>query len=248
MAINAARMETSSNARFARRPWPVVAGEAVGATRSGDDFAALEAIGTSVSCGRNETLFEEGDSAKYCYRIVSGSVRLCTLLADGRRQIADFFLPGDFLGIVDFGVHAFSAEAITNVVAIRYARNQVDALCETDARLRRRISQLLREQLSASQAHIVLLGRQTVRERISSFLVRISARLDLDVAKGGEIELPMSRLDIADYLGLTIETVCRAISELKRADIISVPSTHRIVLHKLSKLRELASGDAFAGA
>jgi CRP/FNR family nitrogen fixation transcriptional regulator len=240
MAGNLAHIEITPRMKLARRAWPVVGGEATLLERPGDDFAGLEAFGTTMSIGRNETVFNEGDSAKYCYRLVSGSVRLCKLMADGRRQISNFFLPGDFFGFVDFGTYAFSAEAITNVVLVRYARNQVEALSESDARFRRRLSQLLHERLSATQAHLVMLGRHTVRERVSSFLIQMAERLD---KAGSEMDLPMSRLDIADYLGLTIETVCRAISELKRAGIIAVPSTHRIALRKLSALRDLADGE-----
>ncbi|HEX7775598.1 MAG TPA: helix-turn-helix domain-containing protein [Parvibaculum sp.] len=245
MSGNLAHIGISTKAKFARQAWPVVAGEASRADRPGDDFAVLDAVGTTLSTGRNETIFNEGDAAKYCYRLVSGAVRLCKLMADGRRQISDFFLPGDFFGYVDFGTHAFSAEAITNVVFVRYARNQVEALSESDVRFRRRLSQLLHERLSAAQEHLVMLGRHTVRERVSSFLIRMAERLD---QKNGEIELPMSRLDIADYLGLTIETVCRAISELKRASVIAVPSTHRIVLRKVSVLRDLADGETLLSA
>jgi CRP/FNR family nitrogen fixation transcriptional regulator len=242
MSVNLARSENSSNTKLIRQAWPVISGQPAGSAPVGDDFAVLEPVGTRMQFGRNETIFGEGDDAKYCYRLISGSVRLCKLLADGRRQISDFFLPGDFFGFVDFDSYAFSAEAVTSVVVMRYARNQVEALSESDSRFRRRLGQLLRERLSAAQAHLVMVGRHTVRERVSSFLIQMSERLEPEAGSGREIDLPMSRLDIADYLGLTIETVCRAISELKRANVIGVPSTHRIALRKMSALREMAGG------
>lgn len=249
MSFNLVRTETSSNAKLMRGAWPVIRG---GATKvvelPRDDFAALEAIGTKVSFGRNETIFNEGDAVKYCYRVVSGSVRLCKLLADGRRQITDFFLPGDFFGLVDFDAHAFSAETITGTVVMRYARNQVDALSDEDSRLARRLGRLMHERLSATQAHLVMLGRRTVKERVASFLVNMAERLGLDSENGGDLDLPMGRLDVADYLGLTIETVCRSISELKRSGVIAVPNTHRIVLRKLEALRDLAEGEELMSA
>ncbi|MCE9650086.1 MAG: helix-turn-helix domain-containing protein [Parvibaculum sp.] len=242
MSVNLAHSETISSLKVARRPWPVIVGEAAKTAPSGDDFAALETVGARMTFGRNETIFSEGDCAKYCYRLVSGSVRLCKLLADGRRQISDFFLPGDFFGYADFDTYALSAEAVTGVVVTRYARNQVEAVSESDSRFRRRLGQLLHERFNAAQLHLVMLGRYTVKERISSFLIQMAERLDPGAGSADEIELPMSRLDIADYLGLTIETVCRAISDLKRADVIAVPSIHRIVLRKPSVLRDLVEG------
>jgi CRP/FNR family nitrogen fixation transcriptional regulator len=242
MSANLARSEATSTLNAVQRSWPVITGEASKAAPTGDDFAALETIGARLTFGRNETIFSEGDCANYCYRIVSGSVRLCKLLADGRRQISDFLLPGDFFGYADFGTHALSAEAVTGVVVARYARNQVEAVSESDSRFRRRLGQILHERLNAAQAHLVMLGRYTVKERISSFLIQMAERLDPDAGSADEIDLPMSRLDIADYLGLTIETVCRAISDLKRAGVIAVPSIHRIVLRKPSVLRDLVEG------
>jgi CRP/FNR family nitrogen fixation transcriptional regulator len=195
-----------------------------------------------MSFGRNETIFSEGERAKYCYMLVGGSVRLCKLLADGRRQIAEFFMPGDFFGLEDDDTYIFSTETITNVVVVRYSRSEVEILDEKDENLRRKLRDLMRKRLSMMQVHLVLLGRHTVKERIASFLMQMTERLDIDPEQSGAIDLPMGRLDIADYLGLTIETVCRAISELKRAGIIDVPNTHRIVVRQFRTLRDLAAG------
>lgn len=251
MSISTAQVERPSSAKFGMRPWSVIVGSAAKAMpqhEHEDEFAALGEIGVRLSFGRNETIFEEGDAVKYCYRLVSGSVRLSKLLADGRRQIADFFLPGDFFGLVDIDAYAFSAETIGDVVVMRYARARVDMLSDGDIRLRRKLNRLLHERLSATQGHLVMLGRRTVKERVASFLIQMANRLDCDGVQGGEIELPMGRLDIADYLGLTIETVCRAISELKRVGIIAVPNTHRIALRDIEALRDLAEGEALLSA
>jgi CRP-like cAMP-binding protein len=249
MSISITQVETSSAAKFGMRPWSVIAGSAAKATlRPVDEFAALSEIGVRLSFGRNETIFEEGDIVKYCYRLISGSVRLCKLLADGRRQIADFFLPGDFFGFVDIDTYAFSAETIGDVVVMRYARSRVEMLSDGDIHLRRKLNRLLHERLSATQTHLVMLGRHTVKERVASFLIQMTDRLGQNDTKSGEIDLPMGRLDIADYLGLTIETVCRAISELKRAGIIAVPNTHCIALRDIEALRDLAEGERLLSA
>ncbi|MGB3810606.1 MAG: helix-turn-helix domain-containing protein [Parvibaculum sp.] len=249
MSTNLVRLGTSSNARFARHVWPVIPG---GSTKPAvppcEEFVALRDFGARMSFGRNATIFSEGEAAKYCYMIVSGSARLCKLLADGRRQITEFLLPGDFLGLSDIETYAISAETISNVVVLRYLRSQVEFLSEEDAQLRRSLGLLLRRRLGASQAHLVLLGRHTVRERIASFLIQMDERLGADPDHVGEIDLPMGRLDIADYLGLTIETVCRTISELKRAGVIDLPNTHRIAIRQLATLRDLADGGELMSA
>lgn len=249
MSINAARLEISSNAAFANRRWPAIALDALKQTvPPRDGFEILESVGSRISIGRNEKVFEEGDDAKHCYRLVSGSVRLCKFLIDGRRQIAEFFLPGDFFGFIDATAYAFSAEAVSDVVVMRYTRARVEMLSDGDICLRRHLNWLLHERLSAAQQHLVALGRHTVRERVASFLIQMADRLGMECGANTEIDLPMGRLDIADYLGLTIETVCRAISELKRAGVIAVPNTHRIVLRDARRLRDLIEGKALLSA
>lgn len=243
MAANLARSELMSRSALGRQAWPVIAGGAPLRREPAprDELHPLQNIGTTLTFGRNETIFVQGDEAKYAYKVVGGAVRHCKLLADGRRQIADFLMPGDLFGFVDFGTYAFSAEAITNVVVVRYLRSQVERLGDEHNGLRRKLTMLLHERLSVAQTHLVMLGRQTVKERMASFLMQMAERCDL--ADGGRIDLPMGRQDIADYLGLTIETVCRAIGELKRAGTIGVPNTHQIDLHDIEALSAVAEGE-----
>jgi CRP/FNR family nitrogen fixation transcriptional regulator len=249
MSASVARLETLSNATLAGHRWPVIAGNAARRIEPvDDDFAVLGDAGSQMSFARNETIFEEGAEAEYCYRLVSGSVRLCKFLVDGRRQITEFFLPGDFFGLTDVDFHDLNAEAITDVVVLRYPRTRIDMLSDGDTHLRRKLNRLLHDRLNAAQLHLVMLGRHTVKERIAFFLLGIAERLGLDLQAGGGIDLPMGRLDVADYLGLTIETVCRAISDLKRTGVIAVPNTHRIVLHNAGMLRNLADGESVLSA
>lgn len=244
MATNLAH-NTMANGASAHRTWPVIVGGVAARARPAplDDFHSLHEFGATVTLGRNETIFSEGDNAKYAYRLVSGAVRLCKLLPDGRRQIADFYLEGDLFGVLESDDYAFTAEAITNVVLIRYARSQMRRMEEEDGALRRRLTTMLHRHLSTMQLHLVMLGRQTVKERIASFLIQMAERLDAETQGKTCIDLPMGRQDIADYLGLTIETVCRALSELKRAGIIAVPNTHQIVVGDIETLRAIVDGD-----
>ncbi|MFZ2469068.1 MAG: helix-turn-helix domain-containing protein [Parvibaculum sedimenti] len=250
MAINLAHSGTASNGAVAHRPWPVIVGGALargrrapGAFSPSEDYRSLDEVGTTVTFARNETIFNEGDGAKYAYKLVSGAVRLCKLLADGRRQITDFYLDGEMFGFLDLDSYDFSAEAITNVVLVRYARSHVRRFEEEDDTFRRELMSMLHQRLSRTHTLLVMLGRQTVKERIASFLIQMAERLDGEAEDGASIDLPMGRQDIADYLGLTIETVCRALSEFKRAGVISVPTTHQIVVNDIEALRAIIDGD-----
>jgi len=205
-----------------------------------EDLRALQQVGMKVRFSRNETIFNDGDEAANCYKVISGAVRLCKHMTDGRRQIADFLLAGDFFGFMQLGNYKFTAEAVGDVVLMCYPQRQVARLSSAMPNLRGRLLMLLSQRLLGMQDHLVMLGRKTAKERVASFLLHIAERSDAeeDVA----FELPMSRQDIADYLGLTIETVCRMLSELKRERIIVIPSLSQIVLNDTGALQALAEG------
>lgn len=204
-------------------------------------LAPLKAIGTISRFCRNETIFAEGDQAVASFKVVSGAVRLCKVLPDGRRQIADFRLAGDFFGLEATEEHALTAEALGDVVVVRYARVRLDRLENEQADVRRDLMGVLRRDLTAAQMHMIMLGRQTAMERVASFLVQLATRQHREL--GGSVEVPMGRQDIADYLGLTIETVCRVISELKRAGTVIVPDRQHIVIRDIDALEAVAEGD-----
>jgi len=202
---------------------------------------ALQAIGTVVRFARNATIFNDGDDADYSYRLISGTVRLCKLMSDGRRQIAEFPVAGDFFGLEWLDTHAFTAEALTDVIAVRYLRSRLDRLGRERGDVQRSLMTRLSHDLWAAQNHLVMLGRQTARERVVSFILALAERAG--ATGGGTLDVPMSRQDIADYLGLTIETVCRTISDLKRQRLIDVPNRTEIVVRDIEKLRDIAEGD-----
>jgi CRP-like cAMP-binding protein len=206
-----------------------------------EDVRALQQIGTKSRFARNETIFNEGDEAKYAYKVVSGAVRLCKHMADGRRQIADFLLPGDFFGFLQFGFYSFTAEAIGDVVVMCYPQRQLEQIGNSTPSLRKRLLVLLSQRLLGMQDHLVMLGRQTAKERVASFLIQLAERSGVE--EDGPMELPMSRQDIADYLGLTIETICRTLSEFKRVKLIGLPDLHQVVLKDLEALHAIAEGD-----
>jgi CRP/FNR family nitrogen fixation transcriptional regulator len=221
----------------ARAPWPVLDG---GKSETADPIAAILAgIGTVVKFKRNAAVFNEGDPSRHVYKVIGGAVRACRVLMDGRRQIADFYLPGDFFGLDWQGEHGFTAEAIADAVVVSYPRAQLELAAETQPALQKLLMGILGKGLSATQNHVVMLGRQTAQERLAWFLLRIMRRS----GDNPNLDLPMSRLDIADYLGLTIETVSRGISQFKRKRLISVSGAHRVMLMDVEALESLASGE-----
>lgn len=205
--------------------------------RSGqlDELVALEQIGTRRSFARDEEIYAEGDASDCWYRVVSGAVRICKLLADGRRQIAEFCFAGDFFGLPPAGIRVFSAEAVGDVIVTRYSQRAADRLIDESPRLARGLYERTLRELAHAQTRMLLLGRMTAAERVASFLLEMSERRDARRA----LDLPMSRNDIADYLGLTIETVCRVLSTLKRDGVIAIPTPHRIELRDREALETL---------
>lgn len=205
-----------------------------------EDLRSLDRFSARVHFAKNETIFSEGAPAGHAYKVVSGMVRLCKHTQDGRRQIADFLLPGAIFGIIDRGEYGFSAEAVSDVVLVSYPRGQIDRLCATKTGVIDHIFAALTEQFMAMQRHLVVLGCQTAKERVASFLLLLADRSR--ALPGDRLNLPMGRQDIASHLGLTIETVCRAIAELKRDGIVVVPSLNQIILKDSGALRRLAEG------
>jgi CRP/FNR family nitrogen fixation transcriptional regulator len=191
-----------------------------------DALVALEQIGTRHSFSRNDEIYAEGGGAEVWYKVVSGTVRICKLLADGRRHIAEFCFSGDSFGIDNTNERRYSAEAVDDVIVMRYQRRATEQLVDRNRALARVLRDTVLRELTAAQRRALLLARMTAPERIATFLLEMCERRD----RTKFIDLPMSRNDIADYLGLTIETVCRILSALKRAGAIAIACPHRIEL------------------
>jgi CRP/FNR family transcriptional regulator, nitrogen fixation regulation protein len=202
----------------------------------GDERAAgsIELMGAVVPFARNSEIFGENEPADYLYKLVSGSVRSYKVLIDGRRQIGAFYVPGDIFGLETGDTHTFSAEAITDCKILVIKRSAVIALATRDPDVARQMWAATARELRRVQEHSLLLIK-TAQERVASFLLEMAERVTAD----GLVELPMSRQDIADYLGLTIETVSRTLTQLEKTAAIGVPSSRRILLRNRSALRRL---------
>jgi CRP/FNR family transcriptional regulator, nitrogen fixation regulation protein len=198
---------------------------------SGDTSSPLQMIGSPMSFSRNAEIYGEGEAADYIYKVLSGTVRTSKMLADGRRQIGSFYLPGDIFGLESGDEHSFSAEAIEDATVLVIRRSAVIALAERDNEVARELWQLTGRELQRVQGHILLLIK-SAQERVADFLLDMAAR----GSDSRIVELPMSRQDIADYLGMTIETVSRTLTQIEKSATIALPASRRIVLRNRAAL------------
>ena len=187
-----------------------------------------------MSFPRDAEIYRESNPASYLYKVVSGTVRTFKALNNGRRQIRAFYLPGDIFGVETGPEHAFSAEAITDAKLLVIERKAVVALATRDNDVARQLWSLTSRELKHARNHVLLLI-QSAQERVAGFLLEMADR----APAGDEIELPMPRQDIADYLGLTIETVSRMMTHLEKGAAIALPTSRRVVLRNRSALKRI---------
>lgn len=237
LAINSKASTAQTSKRILSSPQMI---GAASAARQMEIPDAFQQLGKEFHIARNQTIFSEGEISTHYYKITSGSARLCKHMPDGRRQIVDFLFPGDFFGFTQMGSNYFTAETITDVVVIRFQQNQIEHLCDERLLVHQQYSALLSKHFMGLQNHLVILGRQNAMERVAAFLLLLQERLG---RTNDLLDLPMGRLDIADYLGLTNETVCRVLTKLKNKKLIKALSLHQILLVNKSALRALAEGD-----
>ena len=223
--------QTVSRAASFKHP---VAGIRQAAPAGKEAADTLELMGALMPFARNSEIYGENEPAEYLYKVVSGTVRTYKVLVDGRRQIGGFHLPGDMFGFESGDEHTFSAEAITDCKILVIKRIAVITLAARDNDVSQQMWALTARELQRVQDHIMVLIK-SAQERVASFLLEMAGR----AAGDGAVELPMSRQDIADYLGLTIETVSRTLTQLEKTAAIELPTSRRIVLRNRSALRRL---------
>lgn len=208
------------------------------------ELSKLKAIAQPDSVGANQRLFLHGEAADSAFLLSTGAVRTFRLLPDGRRLITAFMFEGDFLGFAVDGRYEFAAETITPVRLCRFPRHRLEALLDDCPRLRNTLLHFATEELRLAQDHMVLLGRKSATEKLASFLLHLARRN----ARGGAattpavVPLPMTRSDIADYLGLTTETVSRALARLRTRGTIALPTLRNVAVLRPRDLDALAGG------
>lgn len=194
----------------------------------------LALTGTPFQYARNAEVYGEGDEAEYLYQVISGTIRTYKMLEDGRRQIAGFYLPGDIFGFEAGDTHSSSAEAVNSAQVLIIKRSAVMLRAERERDLAQQLWDATTREMQRFRNHMLLLIK-TAEERLAGFLLDLARRS----ASTAAIELSMSRQDIADYLGLTIETVSRTFTQLEQSGAIALATSRRIELRNRAALNRL---------
>ena len=206
------------------------------------DLERLAVVATERTMDKGQTFIEEGQPATDFFSITQGTVKLFKLLPDGRQQVTGFVGVGHFLGLAVTETYGFSAEAVEPVQLCRFSRPGLRRLLDDFPLLEQRLLHVACEELVAAQEQMLLLGRKTARERVASFLVAQAHDAVSCLNPVDRIALPMSRADIADYLGLTIETVSRMLSQFRAGQRIATPSISTVIILNRVWLEALAAG------
>lgn len=215
---------------------PLLRQNSAPAPRVSDQFAAIAGlIASEFSYKKDEEIFGEGETSEYVYEVVSGSVRTYKLLSDGRRQIGSFHVPGDVFGLESGSTHRMTAEAIVDTTVRLVRRSAIEKAATTDVQVARKLWSMTAAELGHAEDHMLLLGRKTAIERVATFLLEMDRRL----VGAGLLALPMCRRDIGDYLGLTLETISRALSQLHTEGVLGFSGARQIVLRDRQRLREM---------
>jgi CRP/FNR family transcriptional regulator, nitrogen fixation regulation protein len=204
-----------------------------------DSFAAITGhaglVASEFTYRKDEEIYGEDEPAEYVYQVVTGAVRSYKLLSDGRRQIGAFHLPGDVFGLESGAMHRLAAEAIIDTTVRLVKRRSLEQAAGIDVQVARKLWTMTAGELRHAEDHMLLLGRKTAMERVATFLLEMDRRL----AVAGMMALPMCRRDIGDYLGLTLETVSRALSLLHAQGVLGFSGARQIVLRNRQRLHNM---------
>lgn len=204
------------------------------------EIAGLAASANVRRFKTGETIFVEGDAAPFCYQVVTGFIKEYNTLEDGRRQVADFYGVGELFGISELDEQLHTAEAISDCAIRCYPRDNLLHAVAVSPELSHQFLDTLMTRLHHARERMIMLGRMSAMQRVATFLMRLSS----DQGVTDNIRLAMSRQDIADHLGLTIETVCRALTELRKKDVIKMPSARVLSIPDAEVLDRIAHGSA----
>ncbi|WP_155897615.1 Crp/Fnr family transcriptional regulator [Aureimonas ureilytica] len=201
---------------------------AVCAAMEEDEIGALERIMTGRRLQADEVLVEEGEPRRRVYSLTDGMLRLSIALPDGRRQITGFLLPGDYLGLADDETYSATVEAVTPSALCSFPVREMEALVDSHPKLKDRLFRFTRAALRQARENQLILGRLAPVEKLAAFLLALSRRLEEHRLPDNPIPLAMTRTDIADYLGLTVETVSRSFTKLRNSGLIRLPDAHLV--------------------
>lgn len=206
-----------------------------------DDIILDSTLQTTTSIyAPREDLFLEGDEASHLLEVVEGVVCAYRLLPDGHRHVVSFYFPGDLIGYCCTGTQTFSAQALNKVRSRRIPRHLVNQMIESRPGFAKRLLKLAADELAMTREHLLCLAAKSADARMAVFLLALARRNGDAGGDASRFELPMTRVDIGDYLGLTIETVSRTFSKLKRSGVIALPRTTTVIIRDAAALRQLA--------
>ena len=197
----------------------------------------LRAAGTVIQVAAGREIFAEGGDTDVFYKVVSGVVRVCKFLSDGRRQIEAFHVAGVLFGFELGEERLLSAEAVSDCTLVSYRRRSVETLAQKDQTVSHQLFQYAMQNLAQAQDHSLLLGRRGAAEKVASFLLGWAKHS----ADKRVLHLAMTRQDIADYLGLTIETVSRSLTQFERDGVIALPYSRQVKILNIDALEDLAA-------
>ncbi len=195
----------------------------------------------TVTLKQGKHLFLEGDTAEKLYEVATGVVRLTRILEDGRRQVIAFGYPGDTVGFPSNGRHHTDCDALVPTTLFVHRRTDLESASANPALHKRLLNAALRE-ISGMQDHFLMLGRKSSIEKLASFLLVLTRRVGVPIGDYTQVNLPMTRADIADFLGLTTETVSRTFTLLRKSQIIAIDHVNTIIILKPAALRGIAQG------
>ncbi len=205
-------------------------------------FTSLTTKSTETRVKAGSYLYYEGDDVDWLYQVTSGVLRLTRLLEDGRRQVIAFGYPGDVVGFPSDHVHHTDCDVLVDATLQPY-RVSVLENGDTDPLLHKELLQAALREISSMQDHFMMLGRKSASEKVASFLSVLSDRVGQNLGDYKQMNLPMSRADIADFLGLTTETVSRTLTQLRKSKIIAIENVHTIIVLRPTALLGLSAGN-----
>ncbi|MBL8644882.1 MAG: Crp/Fnr family transcriptional regulator [Rhodospirillaceae bacterium] len=205
-----------------------------------EELAKLSGMARCETFGSGDVLFHEGDKATSVYNITDGAVRLSTTLKSGRRQVIGFLFSGDFIGFSDRNEYPWTGEAVRGAKVCRFSRGDLTRATQELPKIEHRLLEMASADISAAQDHITMLGQSSAAEKLSAFLVMLSRKAATRGGSGNPVHLPMTREDIADYLGMAFETISRCFARLESEGLITVESIRVIRINDMDALADFS--------